>query len=153
MQGVTVAGRRVVAGSYQDRPASSTPPSDLRETRLKNPRESSLRAIRRAARARCDTRFFASADHWPSVSPPGGSPGRLEDRVVAEAARALRRDGDPPPAACRAPCARSRTAARRSGQDQGEDADVARAAPLGRQAASASSSLRVVLGVGGVSPA
>ena len=32
------------------------------------------RAIRRAARARCEIRFFSSAVHWPSVRPPGGSP-------------------------------------------------------------------------------
>ena len=30
-------------------------------------------AIRRAARARCEIRFFSAADHSPSVRPPGGS--------------------------------------------------------------------------------
>ena len=32
-------------------------------------------AIRRAAFARCEIRFFSAADHSPSVRPPGGSPG------------------------------------------------------------------------------
>jgi hypothetical protein len=38
-----------------------------------SPRARSTGAIRRAARDRCEIAFFASADHRPSVSPPGGS--------------------------------------------------------------------------------
>ena len=41
--------------------------------RPQNPRARSTGAIRRAARDRCEIAFFASADHRPSVSPPGGS--------------------------------------------------------------------------------
>jgi hypothetical protein len=38
-----------------------------------NPSARSTGAIRLAARDRWEMAFFASADHWPSVWPPGGS--------------------------------------------------------------------------------
>ena len=41
--------------------------------RIQNPSSARIGAIRRAARARCEIRFFSSADHSPSVRPPTGS--------------------------------------------------------------------------------
>ena len=63
-----------------------------------SPSAASRPAIRRAARARCEIRCFSAADHRPRVRPPGGSLGRLEDRVVAEAAAPARLGRDPTPA-------------------------------------------------------
>ena len=40
---------------------------------LQNPSDRRTGDIRAAARERCEIACFASADHWPSVSPPGGS--------------------------------------------------------------------------------
>ena len=58
--------------------------------RHQNPSSRRIGVIRRAAAARCEIRFFSSCVQSPSVRPPGGSERRLEDRVVAEAARAPR---------------------------------------------------------------
>ena len=107
-----------------------------------------------AARARCEIACFSAADHWPSVRPPGGSPGRLEQGVVAEAAiaaqvrwrsgRGTSPPGEDPEAAPRARLARER---------QREDAHVAGAAPVGRQAARArGAAWRCCRRVGGVGP-
>ena len=115
-------------------------------------------AIRRAARARCETACLRSGGHSPTVAPPGRLDGRLEDGVVAEAARrpagavpirpsnVPRVDRDGEPAAGAGPV----------GQGQGEHAAIAGAAALGRQARQRREQLRVVVRVGrllaGVAP-
>src|SRR6476659_5257593 len=74
---------------------------------------------------------------------------RLEDRVVAEAAGAARNGGDP--ATDRAPRAQEgETAPRSSGVGTGEcqHADVAGAAPVGRETRELAEQLGVVLRVG-----
>ena len=88
--------------------------------------------------------------------------GRFEDGVVAEAAGAARRGGDP--AAARPAREPERQAPVRTApgaglrgrigrrQGQGEDADVAGPASIRRQVAEGREQQRVVLGVGGVLP-
>ena len=58
-------GHPAASGSDRDR--------DLRRRLRYSPSERSTGAMRAAARERCEIAFLASALHWPSVRPPGGS--------------------------------------------------------------------------------
>src|SRR6185295_14696389 len=60
-----------------------------------NPSSRRIGVIRRAARPRCETAPFSSADHRPNVRPPGGSPagskiGSYPKPPVPRGARAMR---------------------------------------------------------------
>ena len=119
-----------------------------------NPSSDSCGAIRRAARARCEIACFSAGLHSPRVRPPGGSVagskmGSYPNPSVPRGAVAIRprhvpRDrtsGRPPRAPARSGCARARTQTYRAPR-----------AGAGNPR-SAVEQLRVVVGIGGLSPA